>query len=43
MICVDPSHQWRDPIPVTALTTGEVVRLATIEPRVFMMTFGVDF
>lgn len=32
-----------DPIPVGALTTGVVSRLATVEPRVFVLSFGVDF
>jgi outer membrane receptor protein involved in Fe transport len=32
-----------DPIPVGALTTGMVSRLATIDSRVIVTTFGVDF
>ncbi len=32
-----------DVIPVTALTTGQVVKLATVEPRVIVVTFGVNF
>jgi hypothetical protein len=33
----------RDPIPVSATTKGEVVRIATVEPRVFVMTLALDF
>ncbi|MGH7957490.1 MAG: hypothetical protein ACREH8_10820 [Opitutaceae bacterium] len=32
-----------DTIPVTMTTAGEIVRIATVEPRVFGATFGVDF
>jgi hypothetical protein len=32
-----------DPIPVGALTTGVVSRVATVDSRVFVMTFAVDF
>jgi hypothetical protein len=32
-----------DTIPVTMTTTGQVVRIATVEPRVFVGTFSVDF
>jgi iron complex outermembrane recepter protein len=32
-----------DTIPVTVTTTGQVVRIATVEPRMFVGTFGVDF
>jgi hypothetical protein len=32
-----------DTVPVTVTTTGQVVRIATVEPRVFVGTFGVDF
>jgi hypothetical protein len=32
-----------DPIPVMRTTLGQVVRIATVEPRVIVMTFGVDF
>lgn len=32
-----------DPIPVQTWTTGEVVKLATVEPRVFVLTFSVNF
>lgn len=32
-----------DPIPVGALTTGAVSRLATIDSRVYVMTFGAEF
>ena len=32
-----------DPMPIQTWTTGEVVKLATVEPRVFVMTFSVDF
>lgn len=32
-----------DPIPVGALTTGVVSRMATVDSRVFVMTFAVDF
>jgi iron complex outermembrane receptor protein len=31
------------PIPVAAITTGVVAKTATIEPRVVVLTFGVDF
>ena len=31
------------PVPVTAITTGVVAKTATIEPRVAVLTFGVDF
>ncbi|MBI5769134.1 MAG: hypothetical protein HZA93_15175 [Verrucomicrobia bacterium] len=31
------------PIPVQTWTTGEVVKLATVEPRVFVCTFAVNF
>ncbi|MBI4622353.1 MAG: hypothetical protein HY736_03910, partial [Verrucomicrobia bacterium] len=32
-----------DTIPVTMTTTGQVVRIATVEPRVIVATFAVDF
>jgi outer membrane receptor protein involved in Fe transport len=32
-----------DPLPVGALTTGVVSRLATVDSRVIVMTFAVDF
>jgi hypothetical protein len=32
-----------NPIPVQTWTTGEVVKLATVEPRVFVFTFSVNF
>ena len=32
-----------DPIIVMRTTTGQVVRIATVEPRIMVMTFGVDF
>jgi hypothetical protein len=32
-----------DPVPVQAWTTGEVVRLATVEPRVYVLSLAVDF
>jgi hypothetical protein len=32
-----------DPIVVMRTTVGQVVRIATVEPRVIVMTFGVDF
>jgi branched-subunit amino acid aminotransferase/4-amino-4-deoxychorismate lyase len=31
------------PVPVARTTTGAVARLATVEPRVFVATFGVEF
>lgn len=31
------------PIPVQTWTTGEVVKLATVEPRTFVCTFAVNF
>ena len=31
------------PIPVGALTTGAISRLATIDSRVTQLTFAVDF
>lgn len=31
-----------DPIPISALTTGKVSRIATIEPRLIAITFGVE-
>lgn len=31
------------PIPIQTWTTGEVVKLATVEPRVYVMTFSVNF
>jgi hypothetical protein len=33
----------RDLIPVSATTTGEVVRRATVEPRLFVMTLALEF
>jgi iron complex outermembrane receptor protein len=33
----------QDPIPVTATTKGQVIRIATVEPRLIACTFGVDF
>ncbi len=33
----------RDPIPASATTTGEIVRIATVEPRVFVMTLALEF
>jgi hypothetical protein len=32
-----------DPVPVQTWTTGEVVKLATVEPRVIVVTFAVNF
>lgn len=32
-----------DLVPVTALTTGEIARVATVEPRVIVVTFAVNF
>ena len=32
-----------NPIPVQTWTTGEVVKLATIEPRTYVFTFAVNF
>jgi hypothetical protein len=32
-----------DPITVMRTTVGQVVRIATVEPRVIVATFGVDF
>ncbi len=32
-----------DPVPVGALTTGAISRLATVDSRVIVMTFAVDF
>lgn len=32
-----------DVIPITATTTGQIVRIATVEPRLFVGTFGVEF
>ena len=32
-----------DPVPVAALTTGAISRLATIDARVTQLTFAVDF
>ncbi len=32
-----------DPIPVTSTTTGQIIRIATVEPRLIACTFGVDF
>ena len=32
-----------DPVPIMRTTTGQVVRIATVEPRIIVMTFGVDF
>ena len=32
-----------DIIPVTKTTTGQIVRYATVDPRVFVLTLGVDF
>jgi hypothetical protein len=32
-----------DPITVMRTTGGQVVRIATVEPRVIVGTFGVDF
>lgn len=32
-----------DPIPVNALTTGAVSRIATVDSRLTALTFGVDF
>jgi hypothetical protein len=31
-----------DPIPVGALTTGVVSRLATVDPRLIVLTFAFD-
>ncbi len=31
------------PIPVQTWTTGEVVKLATVEPRLYVFTFAVNF
>jgi len=32
-----------DPVPVGALTTGAISRLATVDSRVTQLTFAVDF
>jgi hypothetical protein len=32
-----------EPIPTQALTTGFVSRIATVDPRVFVCTFGVEY
>ena len=32
-----------NPVPVAALTTGVISRLATIDSRVTQLTFAVDF
>ena len=32
-----------DPIPIGALTTGAVSRIATVDPRTTVLTFAVDF
>lgn len=32
-----------DPVPMARLTTGAVAKLATVEPRVIVVTFAVDF
>ena len=31
------------PIPIQTWTTGEVVKLATVEPRLYVFTFSVNF
>jgi hypothetical protein len=31
------------PLPIQTWTTGEVVKLATVEPRLYVVTFAVDF
>jgi hypothetical protein len=32
-----------DPVPIAAHTTGTIVKIATVEPRVIVLTFAVDF
>jgi hypothetical protein len=32
-----------DPVPIMRTTQGQIVRIATVEPRVIVGTFGVDF
>ena len=32
-----------EPVPIMKTTTGQTVRIATVEPRVIVATFGVDF
>ena len=32
-----------DPIPIGALTTGAISRLATVDSRLFQFTFAVDY
>jgi outer membrane receptor protein involved in Fe transport len=32
-----------DPVPVGAFVTGEIAKIATVEPRVIVLTFAVDF
>jgi iron complex outermembrane recepter protein len=32
-----------EPVPVMKTTRGETVRIATVEPRIIVMTFSVDF
>ena len=33
----------KDAVPIARTTAGQIVRMATVEPRVFVLTFGVDF
>ena len=33
----------KDPIPAGTITTGKVTRIATVEPRMIIYTFAVDF
>ena len=33
----------KDPIPAGTITTGKVTRIATVEPRMILYTFAVDF
>ena len=32
-----------DPVPVAAFVNGRIAKLATVEPRLFIFTFGVNF
>jgi hypothetical protein len=32
-----------DPIPIAAATSGQIVRIGTVEPRVIVLTLAVDF
>ena len=37
------AHNDHAPVPIAALTTGAISRLATIDARVTQLTFAVDF